>query len=120
MAQTELKTGTGGGTQANTQSPQSAAQPTTGGAQASSVQPGTTNDLLNQQAAGNDGGVPLSNPPLTTVGLDATATTTVAQAAKPTPKHEFQPALIAFPVVLLLAAVLVAWFMKRSVNNTTY
>ena len=114
MAET-LTTTTGSGAQTTTQSPQTAGQSGTGGAPTSAVQPGTATELLSQST----GGVPLGGRQLSTISLAPVSNQTgqVAQPAKPA--RDINPALIAFPVVLLAVAVLLVWIMKRSVKNTT-
>jgi hypothetical protein len=113
MAETSLKTTTGSGTQAATQSPQTAGQPTATGTPSSGVQPGTASNLLNSQAST---GVPLHNTTLPTANLNATPTT---QVATPPPARHLHPALFGVSALLFLIAIWLFWATSRSAKTTT-
>lgn len=110
--------------QASTQSPQTSAAVGAGSpppASASSVQPGTADNLLRGPGGGN-AGIPLTSTTLPVASLDTatqTATTTprTGQAAKP--QHHPNVVLLVIVVGLVVAALLVTWFTHRSAKNTT-
>lgn len=112
MADTTLTTGTGGGSQTTTSSPQSAGSSTGYLPATSSVQTGTANALLEGQ-----GSIPLNvNQPVTTVALGQASNTTVQQAP---PAHHTSPLAIAAIVVLVLFAIGTFISTNRSAKNTT-
>jgi hypothetical protein len=116
MAPNQLTAGNGSGTQATTQSPQTAGQPAATGTQSGNVQPGTATNLLN-----SSGGVPLRPTPLSTVSLTPSASTpaVLAQSTVTQPKHHINPVLFGFSGLLLLVAVVSVWIISRSAKNTT-
>ena len=112
-----LTTTTGSGTQTTTGTPQSVGAPTTSAAKAGSVQSGTARSLLTSSQ-----GVSLSNTPVTTVSLNATATnaTTSAQTVNTSPtSHAINPVALGFCGLLFVAAVLLFFVTSRSAKNTT-
>ena len=117
MATKQLTTtSAGSGVQSTTQTPQSAGQGADGGAQSSSVQPGTATALLN-----NSGGVPLGGAVLTTVSLNGATPATVSSVspASSPPKHHVNMALLGSSTLLLAVALALFWLTSRSVKNTT-
>ena len=112
MADNQLTTGTGGGTQTTTSSPQSAGSSTGYLPATSTVQTGTTGSLLEGQ-----GTIPLNvNQPVTTVALGKATTTTVQPAPPP---HHISPLAIAAIVVLIIFAIGTFISTSRSAKNTT-
>lgn len=117
MADTQLTTGANsGGTQAATQTPQSATG-SDSGTPASGVQPGTTSNLL-ESSAGN-GGVQLSPTSLPTVQLGATSSGTTSNGRLPA-QHHTSPALYILPAVLFVLALMAVWWVARSAKTTTH
>jgi hypothetical protein len=114
MDTNQLTTTAGSGVQATTQSPQSAGQPSTAGAQSSSVQPGTATALLNGQS-----GVPLHGTVLSTINLNATTPAIVSVPTSNQPKHHVNLMLFGLSALLLVVAVVLFWTTTRSAKNTT-
>ena len=111
MATDQLPTAGTSQSQSVTQDPQSGVQSINTGTQSSGLQPGTANNLLNGQS-----GVTLSNPALPSVNLggNGATSTTASQPAPAVQKHHVSPALLGFPVVLVLLAAVSAWSINRS------
>ena len=113
MADTQLTTGTSGGAQTTTSSPQSAGSSTGYLPATSAVQTGTTSSLLEGQ-----GSIPLNiNQPVTTVSLGQASTTSTVQQAPP--PHHTSPLAIAAIVVLVIFAIGTFISTNRSAKNTT-
>jgi hypothetical protein len=112
MAGTTLNTTSGSGTQATTQSPQSAGA-ATATTNSNAVQPGTASDLLR-----SNNGVELKSTPLTTVSLGAKSSTSTAQPPV-TNQHHINPVLGVFSVALFILAIVLFWLTSRSAKNTT-
>ncbi|HMH30940.1 MAG TPA: hypothetical protein VK534_00500 [Methylomirabilota bacterium] len=117
MAQT-LQTSSNSGSQSGAQSPQTATQSGTGGTSTKVVQPGAANASLNQSSAV---GLSLTGTVPTAVSLSSTPSTSTRQVTQaPAPARDFNPALIAIPVILVLVGAALMWAMRRSVKNTTH
>ncbi len=112
----QLTTTNSSGTQATTQSPQSAGAASTAAANSSSLQPGTATRVLDSGA--NDG-VPLSTTPLTTVNFNRAANIQ-ATTAPVVPDRHVNPAFFSITVILVLVAVALFWWISRSEKNTTF
>jgi hypothetical protein len=111
----QLTTTTGSGTQASTQSPQTAGLAASSGTQASSLQPGTATSLLNGR-----NGVPLHGQALTVVNINGATAATIAQSPSTrVTKHHINTALMGVSVLLLLIAIVLFWVTSRSVKSTT-
>ncbi len=120
MADTQLKTVTGSGTQQTlAQSPQTAGHGNAGGTRASSLQPGTATSVL---STNHSGGVQLQTSSLPAVRLGAAqGTTKTATVATPVVKqHHISTVAIAIPAVLFLLALVLVGLTMRSAKNTTY
>jgi hypothetical protein len=116
MTTNPLTATTGSGAQTNTASPQSVGQSVATGAQSSSVQPGTATSLLN-----GEGGVSLHSTALSTVNLDSpgAAPASIANQATPKPQHHVDSALLGFPALLVVVAIVLFWAVSRSGKTTT-
>ncbi|GAC1499604.1 MAG: hypothetical protein NVS1B10_02500 [Candidatus Saccharimonadales bacterium] len=116
MAQDELTAGTSSGQQTDTQNPQTAGQAGNTGAQSSSLQPGTATNLLT-----SPNGVSLNNTPLATLSLDPSQNTSSSSTlVPPNPApHHLKPALLIFPGVLVLLALILFWLTTRQAKSTT-
>lgn len=113
MADTQLTTGTGGGTQTTTSSPQSAGASTGYLPATSAVQTGTSTSVLEGQGSV---GIPLNiNQPVTNVALGQQTTTATTQA--PPAPHHVSPLAIAAIVVLVLFAIGTFITTSRSAKN---
>lgn len=116
MLMASLNTVTQSGSQSETQSPQTAGTSNGNASNASSVQPGTTQDILTSA-----GGVPLGGSNVTTVDLAKTNATTVQTSGAQTTstKQQASPVFLGFAGVLFIAAIFVFIAMNRSEKNTT-
>lgn len=113
MATDQLTATAGSGSQATTQSPQSAGQPSGNSALSGSVQPGTATSLLDSQD-----GVPLHGTALSTVSLTNTAPAVAVLPKASPPKHHVNSAFFGFSGLLLLVAVVLFWNTNRSAKGT--
>lgn len=121
MDQTQLRTGTGGGTQGQAISQGNIAQPAPegdpGGTPIGQVQPGVTGSALGPQT-----GISLNTTVLPNVKLNLSTSTIAASApaSRPATKpHHISPVLISIPVILVLIALVSFWQANRSVKSTT-
>ncbi len=114
MAQEQLKTVSGSGTQSATQTPQAAGTSAGQTAAAAGVQPGTATGLLNSSNAG----IALKNTPLSVVGLGQ-RTGTASVQAQPLAKHHTSPVLFGFSIILFVLAISMFAMTARSSKNTT-
>lgn len=119
-------TGDSGGPagQANTQSPQTSAAAGAGSpaaAPASSVQPGTADNLL-KGTVGGGAGIPLGSTNLPIVSLDTSTQTATPTTSETTakPQHHPNTVLLVMVAVLVLVAVLTMWLTRQSAKNTTH
>lgn len=109
-----------GGQQTATGNPQTVPTATPGSpAQSRSVQPGTSDSLLESQQ-----GISLGNQSLTTVSLDgnpsqARTVTSTRKDPAAKPVHHVNAAWLSLPVLLVLVAAAMFWSMARSAKSTT-
>ena len=113
----QLNTTTSGNqSQATTQSPQLTGRPATNSTQSGSVQPGTTSSLLE-----SSNGISLGDGKLTAVSLkpSSLATSSAKDVGNKPAQHDFNPAYLALPVLLVIVAVVIVIVTNRSVKKTT-
>lgn len=117
MAALPTSTASGSGTQAATQSPQTAASTPTG-SPASGVQPGSNASMLENQAGEK---IPLSSSEVTMVDLGQTNTLSTAAVSPATTvaREAMNPALLGIPLILFLVAIVLFFSMSRLAKNTT-
>lgn len=114
MAQEQLTTTTGSGTQTATQTPQAAGTSGASTAAASGVQPGTATSLLNN----TQGGIALKDSPLSIVGLGQQTQSQATQTVPHSARHT-SPVLFGFSIILFAVAIAMFWATARSAKTTT-
>lgn len=116
MANDQLTTTLGGGTQTATQSPQSASNTANNGAQ-------PTGNLQTSAASNLQGGLQINGASLGNISLNVPTSTTKAQTSTVLPTvvhhHHPNPALFGVSGVLLVVAAVLLWTTNRAAKNTT-
>ena len=120
MANDQLTTTLGGGTQTTTQSPQSASNTANSGAQ-------PTGNLQTSAASNLQGGLQINGASLGNITLNVPGSTAKAEAktstATPLPAvvqhHHTNPLLFGISGILLVIAAVLLWTTARAAKNTT-
>ena len=116
MANDQLSTTSNSASQSTTQSPQGNAQSIDSGSNASGVQPGTANNLLNGQ-----GSVSLHSTSLPSIklgSLQPTAPPLPIATSSNQPKHHVNSVLLGIVLLLFVIAAAMAWSINRSSKTT--